>query len=142
MQALQANEVAEALAAIDLAHAVLLSEDLFTQALWRWLDADGKAALRGVSKHIRSLMDGSITRVASLRQGFVTAVLASALLRWPAVRDLTLRQVQAPQVGALFIPAPSSSVAASLQVIDISGCASLNSIDFVRSCAQLSWCCS
>ncbi|KAG1675160.1 hypothetical protein FOA52_003383 [Chlamydomonas sp. UWO 241] len=35
------------------------------------------------------------------------------------------------------MPALSSGVASTLQVIDISGCARLRSIDFVRNCAQL-----
>ncbi|KAG1660175.1 hypothetical protein FOA52_005275 [Chlamydomonas sp. UWO 241] len=82
-----------AAAEADLAHAVLLSEDLFTQALWPWLDADSKAALRSMSKHMRSLVDGSITRVASSRQGFVAGDLTIALLTWPAVRHLTLLNV-------------------------------------------------
>ncbi|KAG1677658.1 hypothetical protein FOA52_010441 [Chlamydomonas sp. UWO 241] len=109
---------------------------------------------------MRILVDGSITRVASPKQGFVAADLTVALLAWPAVRHLTLLNVdstavlaplstasltglkslivrQAPQAGASGMPALSSSVAATLRVIDISGCAGLCSIDFVCSCAQL-----
>ncbi|KAG1665992.1 hypothetical protein FOA52_010090 [Chlamydomonas sp. UWO 241] len=38
---------------------------------------------------------------------------------------------------ALAVPAFSSRVAATLGVIDISGCVDVRSIDFVRSCVQL-----
>jgi hypothetical protein len=75
------------------AHAVLLSEDLFCQQLWRWLDADAKAALRVVSKGMRSLVDGAVQVVASPSSGASANDLRSALLRWPAVRDLTLLNV-------------------------------------------------
>ncbi|KAG1666109.1 hypothetical protein FOA52_010899 [Chlamydomonas sp. UWO 241] len=154
------TRLAAAAHATSLMHAVLLSEDLFTQALCPWLDADSKAALRGVSKAMCSLVDGSITRVVSQRQGFVAADLTVALLAWPAVRHLTLLNVgsaanvvplstaslavlksltvrKAPQAGALVMPTPSSNVAATIRVIDISGCRSLRSIEFVGSCAQL-----
>jgi hypothetical protein len=90
------------------AHAVLLSEDLFSQALWRWLDVDSKAALRGVSKQMRSQVDGSITRVASPRQGFVAADLTIALLAWPALRHLTLLNVGS---GADLAPLSTASLA-------------------------------
>jgi hypothetical protein len=76
------------------AHAVLLSEDLFCQQLWRWLDADAKAALRVVSKGMRSLVDGAVQVVASPRSGASANDLRFALLRWPAVRDLTMFNVR------------------------------------------------
>ncbi|KAG1679525.1 hypothetical protein FOA52_011126 [Chlamydomonas sp. UWO 241] len=141
-------------------HAVLLSEDLLHQQLWRWLDADAKAALRVVSKGTRSLVDGAVQVVASPSSGASAIDLASALLRWPAVRDLTLLNVSdaaslAPLSTASLarltsltvreevtdtawdIPAPSSSMAATLRVVNISDCYHLRSIDFVRSCVQL-----
>ncbi|KAG1656424.1 hypothetical protein FOA52_009639 [Chlamydomonas sp. UWO 241] len=75
------------------AHAVLLSEDLWHQQLWRWLDADATATLRVVSKDMRSLVDGAVQVVANPRSGASAIDLASALRRWPAVRDLTLFHV-------------------------------------------------
>ena len=98
------------------AHAVLLSEDLFAQALWRWLDPDSKAALRFVSKTMRGQVDGSITRVASPRQeGFSAADLTIALRQWPAVRNLTLLSVGS---AAALAPLSTASLAglASLTV--------------------------
>jgi hypothetical protein len=53
---------------------------------------------------------------------------------------------QYPYEGAAWdIPAPSSSVAATLRVVDVSSCHRLRSLDFVRSCVQLrclsmAWC--
>ncbi|KAG1679527.1 hypothetical protein FOA52_011128 [Chlamydomonas sp. UWO 241] len=153
------------------AHADLLSEDLLHQQLWRWLDADAKAAMRVVCKGMCSLVDGAVQVVSSPRSGASAGDLASALLRWPAVEGLTLLCVRGaidmsplstatlagltsltvredPHTFARWdIPAPSSSVAATLGVVDISSCRRLRSIDFVRSCVQLRclwmpWCCS
>ncbi|KAG1679522.1 hypothetical protein FOA52_011123 [Chlamydomonas sp. UWO 241] len=155
-----AREEAAAIESVS-AHAVLLSEDLVCQQLWRWLDADAKAALRVMNKRMRSLVDGAVQVVASPSSGASANDLASALLRWPAVRILTLlgvsgatdlsplstaslagltsltvsQEVTYPR--AWDIPAPSSSVAATLQVVDISGCYHLRSIDCVRSCVKL-----
>jgi hypothetical protein len=56
--------------------------------------------------------------------------------------------MQIPFAGTAWdMPAPSVSLAATLRVIDISGCHRLRSIDFVRSCVQLRclwmpWCLS
>ncbi|KAG1673678.1 hypothetical protein FOA52_010546 [Chlamydomonas sp. UWO 241] len=141
--------------------AVLVSEDLWREQLWQWL-----AALRFVSRGMCSKVDGAVQVVASPRTGASANDLASALLRWPSVRDLNLLNVsdasalsplstaslskltsftvrQAPAAAAdgaarppWYMPAFSSSVSATLQVVDISGCA-LGSIDFVRSCVQL-----
>ncbi|KAG1656423.1 hypothetical protein FOA52_009638 [Chlamydomonas sp. UWO 241] len=145
------------------AHAVLLSEDLLHQQLWRWLDADAKASLRVVNKRMRSLVDGAVQVLATPSSGASANDLNSALLRWPAVRNLTLFHVSSTTdltplstaslagltsltvrekdpyalYAAWDIPTPSSSVAATLRVIDISFCFSLRSIDFVRSCLQL-----
>ncbi|KAG1679540.1 hypothetical protein FOA52_011142 [Chlamydomonas sp. UWO 241] len=147
-------------AAAQSAHAVLLSEDLMQNQLWRWLDADSKAAMRLVSKLMRSLVDGAVKVVSSPSTGATANDLSSALLRWPGVRDLTLLDVRAtdlsplsttslasltsqtvrqvvPHQGAWYMPAPSSSVAATLRVIDISCCVHLRSVDFLRSCVQL-----
>ncbi|KAG1679520.1 hypothetical protein FOA52_011121 [Chlamydomonas sp. UWO 241] len=75
------------------AHAVFLSEDLVHQQLLRWLDAGAKAALRLVCKGIRSLVDGAVQVVSTPSSGASANDLASALLRWPALRDLTLLNV-------------------------------------------------
>ncbi|KAG1676765.1 hypothetical protein FOA52_005054 [Chlamydomonas sp. UWO 241] len=161
----QARLVDEA-AATALAHDVLLSEDLLSQQLWRWLDHDSKAALRGVSKGMRRLVDGAVMVVASPGSGASASDLTSALLRWPHVVDLTLLNVgiinnlaplstttlagltsltvrQAmpkpgvqPRAARDMLPL-SSSVGRTLQVLDISGFSGLRSIDAVRSCAQL-----
>jgi hypothetical protein len=77
----------------DVLENVLFSGDLWTQQLWQWIDSDSKRALRGVSKRMRSQVDGAITRVASPSAGASADDLASALLRWSAVRDLTLLNV-------------------------------------------------
>ncbi|KAG1676730.1 hypothetical protein FOA52_005019 [Chlamydomonas sp. UWO 241] len=155
--------VEEAAAALDAARsAVLLSEDLWHQQLWRWLDADAKAALRVVCKGMRSLVDSAVQVVASPSPGASAIDLASTLVRWSAVRDLTLLNVSSAtdltplstasltgltslavrgkipyKIAPWDIPAPSISVAATLLVVDISGCYNLRSINFVRSCAQL-----
>jgi hypothetical protein len=73
-------------------HAVLLSPDLFGE-LFPWLDRTSKAALRCVSRAMRSQVDGSIKVVASPASGFSPDSLTAALVRWPAVRDLTLLAV-------------------------------------------------
>jgi hypothetical protein len=68
------------------------SQDLWHQHLWRWLDADAKATLRVVSKGMRSQVDAAVQVVASPSSGASANELASALLRWPAVRELTVCQ--------------------------------------------------
>jgi hypothetical protein len=74
------------------AHAVLFSLDLWLE-LWRWLDRDSKAALRGVSIAMRGQVDGSIEVVASPACGFSPDALSTALLLWPRVTHLTLLAV-------------------------------------------------
>jgi hypothetical protein len=69
--------------------AVLFSPDLFPE-LFPWLDRASKVALRGVSRAMCSQVDASIEVVASPSEGFSAAHLTDALVRWPAVRDLTL----------------------------------------------------
>ncbi|KAG1674415.1 hypothetical protein FOA52_012942 [Chlamydomonas sp. UWO 241] len=109
-------------------------------------------------------MDGSIKVVASPRDGFSAADLTVALRTWPRIVDLTLlgvinptvnlgplitstvarltrltvREAHGPGVPAEWpMPVLSSTVAATLQVIDFSCCLGLTSIDAVRSCVQL-----
>jgi hypothetical protein len=89
-----ATEEADAALESASAHAVLLSQDLWHQHLWRWLDADAKAALRVVSKGMRSQVDAAVEVVASPSTGAYENQLRSALLRWPAVRELTLLNVR------------------------------------------------
>jgi hypothetical protein len=97
MQAPQAHaEEAAAAAALAtaLAHAVIFSEDLWRQHLWRWLDPGAKAALRFVSKRMRDQVDATVEVVQSPSSGTLQAGdLASVLVRWPAVRELTLFNV-------------------------------------------------
>jgi hypothetical protein len=76
------------------AHAVLFSQDLWRQHLWRLLDPESKAALRLVSKGMRSQVDAAVEVVASPSHGASANQLRSALLRWPAVRELTLLNVR------------------------------------------------
>ncbi|KAG1665292.1 hypothetical protein FOA52_015869 [Chlamydomonas sp. UWO 241] len=59
--------------------------------------------------------------------------LATASLA--GLTSLTVRQADPGEV--LDVPTFSNSVAATLQLIDISGCGGLHSSDFVRSCVQL-----
>jgi hypothetical protein len=49
--------------------------------------------MRLVSKGMRSQVDAAVQVVASPSSGASTKDLASALLRWPAVRELTLLNV-------------------------------------------------
>ncbi|KAG1673096.1 hypothetical protein FOA52_013166 [Chlamydomonas sp. UWO 241] len=148
------------------AHEVLFSLDLWLE-LWPWLDRDSKAALRGVSVAMRGQVDGSIEVVASPACGFSPDSLTTALLLWPRDTHLTLLGVsdatdlaplattalarlksltvrQAPRAVAqearpwdTLATTLNSSVAATLRVIDLSGCIDLRSIELVRSCAQL-----
>ncbi|KAG1679516.1 hypothetical protein FOA52_011117 [Chlamydomonas sp. UWO 241] len=98
-------------------HAVLLFEDL------RWLDADSKAALRLVCKGARSLVDGAVQVVASSSWGASANDLASALLRWPAIRELTLLNVS------------SATDLSPLTTATLSGLTSLTVRETVGSCA-------
>ncbi|KAG1679526.1 hypothetical protein FOA52_011127 [Chlamydomonas sp. UWO 241] len=118
--------------------------------------------MRVVCKGTRSLVDGAVQVVASPSSGASADDLASALLRWPAVRDLTLLNVtgaadlaplstaslagltsltvreEVPYLRAWNMATPSPSVAATLRVVDIGCCSQLRSINFVRNCVQLS----
>ncbi|KAG1659812.1 hypothetical protein FOA52_002149 [Chlamydomonas sp. UWO 241] len=152
-------------AAHDIAvDAVLFSADLFT-ALWPWLDRASKQALRCVNGAMRGQVDASIVVVTSPSSEFSAPQLIHALSKWPGVRDLTLlavnddedlvplgtsslagltsltlRQAPPPHVGAEVAALDmtlSNTVEATLHVIDISGCHTLSSLDFVGSCEQL-----
>ncbi|KAG1652432.1 hypothetical protein FOA52_013178 [Chlamydomonas sp. UWO 241] len=153
-------------AATASAEEVLFSLDLWLE-LWRWLDRDNKAALRGVSFAMRGQVDGSNKVVASPACGFSPDVLSTALLLWPRVTHLTLLAVSDPaDLAPLATAAParltsltvreapravagearpwdmlattlSGGVAATLRVINISGCIELRSINVVRNCVQL-----
>jgi hypothetical protein len=89
----QADQLAVQLAADDAAatasyHAVLLSPiDLFPE-VFQFLDRGSKVALRGVSRALRSQVDGTI-EVLTSPVGFSDS-LDAALERWHRVRDLTL----------------------------------------------------
>ncbi|KAG1661155.1 hypothetical protein FOA52_002530 [Chlamydomonas sp. UWO 241] len=90
--------------------------------LWRWLVRDGKAAMR-------------VSSDEALRP-LTTASLAG-------LKSLTVRE-RVPRAGLPVAPVSawhllefSSTIAAALQVVDVSCCASLISIDAVRGCAQL-----
>ncbi|KAG1662169.1 hypothetical protein FOA52_006388 [Chlamydomonas sp. UWO 241] len=141
-------------------HAVLFSPDLSPE-LFPSLDRASKVALRCVNKAMRSQVDASIKVVASPVSGTSPDALIAALVRWPGMHDLTLFAVRSaddlaplataslagltsltmrqPTDEAFVIEtlALSGSAAATVQVIDVSGCYSLSSIDFVRSCMQL-----
>jgi hypothetical protein len=95
MQTRRAAPVAAEEAALDSAsaHAVLFSQDLWHQHLWMWLDPASKAALRVVSKAMRGQVDAAVEVVASPSSGASENQLRSALLRWPAVRELSLLNV-------------------------------------------------
>ncbi|KAG1673876.1 hypothetical protein FOA52_012901 [Chlamydomonas sp. UWO 241] len=138
-------------------HAVLFSPDLAPKLLSS-LDRASKVALRCVNKAMRSQVDASIVVVASPASGFSPVALSAALVRWGGMHDLTLLAAsgtdlaplatatlagltnvtvrQANAGAALRSLTFSSSVAATLQTIDVSGC-ELRSIDFVRSCVEL-----
>ncbi|KAG1676481.1 hypothetical protein FOA52_002301 [Chlamydomonas sp. UWO 241] len=143
MQTLQDNSLtAEAAAATEKAHAVLFSPDLWLQQLWRWLDRDSKAALRGASVAMRRQVDGSIEVVASpaCDPADLAPLATAALAR---LASLTVREAprdddaDEARPWDMLVTALSSSVAATLQVIDLSGCINLHSIELVRSCAKL-----
>ncbi|KAG1676635.1 hypothetical protein FOA52_008764 [Chlamydomonas sp. UWO 241] len=110
---------------------------------------------------MRDQVDVAVQVVASPASGASSNELGLSLVRWPRIVDLTLLAVgdasdlapmstaslaslthltirQAPQADTAWdMPVASNNVAATLCVIDISGCDSLRSIDFVRSCVQL-----
>ncbi|KAG1676466.1 hypothetical protein FOA52_002286 [Chlamydomonas sp. UWO 241] len=71
---------------------VLFSLGLWLE-LWRWLDRDSKAALRGVSIAMRGQVNGSIEVVSSPACGFSPDALSTAMLLWPRVTHLTLLAV-------------------------------------------------
>ncbi|KAG1653894.1 hypothetical protein FOA52_013777 [Chlamydomonas sp. UWO 241] len=140
-------------------HGVLFSQDLWTLQLFPLLHRASKVVLRCVNKNMCSQVDASIEVVASPVSGSSPDALSAALVRWSGMHDLTLLAVkdadlvplataslagltsltvrQADPDGDLDVPMFSSRVAATLQVIDISDCRGLCSIDFVRGCAQL-----
>ncbi|KAG1657720.1 hypothetical protein FOA52_011982 [Chlamydomonas sp. UWO 241] len=80
----------EAAAATALYHAVLLSPGLFWLGLFPCLDRSSKVALRGVCGALRRQVDGAIQVLASPVAGFSPDALTAALVRWPAMKDLTL----------------------------------------------------
>ncbi|KAG1665816.1 hypothetical protein FOA52_015309 [Chlamydomonas sp. UWO 241] len=114
---------------------------------------------------MRAQVDAAVMAVESPGADFTSHELERALLRWPGVRDLVLSmsstydQTLVPRSAAklallssltihqvpfapgacasLVFPEVSSSVAATLQVIDISCCFCLISIDAICSCVQL-----
>ncbi|KAG1674385.1 hypothetical protein FOA52_012911 [Chlamydomonas sp. UWO 241] len=147
------------------ARAVLFSQDLWGE-IWPGLDGPTKAALRGVCSAMRRLVDESIEVVASPRDGFSAADLTAALRNWPGVVHLTLLAVgdastlrplatatlmrlacltvreppedeDGDEVLEWPLPVLSSALSATLQVMDLSFCLGLISIDAVHSCAQL-----
>jgi hypothetical protein len=93
----------------EAAHAVfsLFSHDLWLE-LWPSLDASTKHALRGVCSAMRRQVDGSIEVLASPSSGFSAADLTAALLRSPAVRDLTLLDVS--DVAATLQPLTTATL--------------------------------
>lgn len=91
----------EAAIAFESAHAVLLSPDLCSQQLWRWLDRDSKRALRGVSTALRGLVDGAIEVVASPSEGFSAPELNTTLRLCPGVTHLTLLGVSSDNLQPL-----------------------------------------
>jgi hypothetical protein len=90
------------------AHAVLFSQDLWHQHLWSWLDPESKAAMRLVSKDMRIQVDAAVEVVASPSSGASANALRSALLRWPAVRELTLLNVSN---AAALVPLSTTTLA-------------------------------
>lgn len=71
-----------------VAHAVLLSPDLFEQ-IFQWLDPGTKHALRATCVTLRALVDGNVAVVVP-RSRFTGEELRCALLRWPRVHELEL----------------------------------------------------
>ncbi|KAG1654773.1 hypothetical protein FOA52_008347 [Chlamydomonas sp. UWO 241] len=144
-----------------VSHAVLFSHDLWRDQLWQWLDCGSKRALRATSVEMHDQVDAAVTALASPEAGFTADELSRALVRWPGVRDLALLGVcdvvcmlplsttslprltrltirePVASVSAWGLPEPSVSVAASIQVIDISCCYRLTSIAAVRNYGQL-----
>ncbi|KAG1664750.1 hypothetical protein FOA52_004758 [Chlamydomonas sp. UWO 241] len=146
------------------ANAVLKSPDLLSK-FWPWLDPSSKASLRVVCRELRSHVDG-LVRVA-MGVGFSAQQLSAALIRWPHVHDLTLMGITGaslrplttaslagltsltlreaglavsdddPERSAWDMAPLSSSLAAKLRVLDLSGCVGLRSIDVARGCEEL-----
>ncbi|KAG1681003.1 hypothetical protein FOA52_009962 [Chlamydomonas sp. UWO 241] len=101
-----------------VAHAVLLSPDLCSQQLWRWLDRDSKIALRVVCKAMRSLVDGAVEVVTSASSSASGNELRLTLLRWPGVRHLTLLNVS----NATALDPLSAASLAGLTSLTVRGC--------------------
>jgi hypothetical protein len=111
---------ADAATTFQSAHAVLLSPDLCSQQLWRWLDRDSKRALRGVSTALRGLVDGAIEVVASPIEGFSAPELTTALRLWHGVTHLTLLGVSSDNLQPLATATLAGLT--SLTVRQVGGC--------------------
>jgi hypothetical protein len=74
-----AAEEAEAALESSVPLAVLSSQDLWCQQLWRWLYADAKAVLRVVSKNMR----GQVDRALKWLKWWPAQAHLVHLLKWP-----------------------------------------------------------
>ncbi|KAG1662173.1 hypothetical protein FOA52_006393 [Chlamydomonas sp. UWO 241] len=142
----------------DLAPKLLSSLDRATKVALRCVnkamrsqvDASIKVVASPASGFSPDALSAALVRWSGMRDLTLFAVngtddlapLATASLA--GLTSLTVRQRPAPQdpgadvTPALDMPEFSSSVVATLRVIDVSDCHALRSIDFVRSCEQLS----
>ncbi|KAG1668666.1 hypothetical protein FOA52_001274 [Chlamydomonas sp. UWO 241] len=158
-----ANGADDALIAFSAAHSacyLVFSGNHLLGLLWPFLNTSGKAALRGVCKAIRGQVDGLMKVVASPSGGFSAGELTAAMNRWSAVTELTLFGVNTTQSvqplatatlarleiltvrQALLDVQPWGMSAfgdslATLQMVNVSCCASLTAIDAMASCVQL-----
>ncbi|KAG1664771.1 hypothetical protein FOA52_013623 [Chlamydomonas sp. UWO 241] len=114
------NEEEAAAHATAVAHSVLFSPDQWPQQLLPWMDRASKRALRTTSVAMRRQVDTCIVMMP-----LTTTTLAG------------LESLALGQASIRVLPMFSSSVSATLQVIDLSWCESLRSIAAVRGCAQL-----
>ncbi|KAG1673099.1 hypothetical protein FOA52_013169 [Chlamydomonas sp. UWO 241] len=122
---------------------VLFSPDLWLQQLWPWLDRDSKAALCGLSIAMRGQLWPRVTHLTLLAVSEPADLAPLATTALARLASLTVRE--APRAVAdeahpwdMLATTLSSGVAATLQVIDLSDCIDLRSIELVRSCVQLS----
>ncbi|KAG1676912.1 hypothetical protein FOA52_014788 [Chlamydomonas sp. UWO 241] len=138
---------------------VLCSRDLFFYRSWPLLDPRSRAELGSISHALRAQVYDCFEAITSPQSGFTAHELKSILSKSHDIRGLTLlnvgvdsvaltailqhltsltiRQTQAPHAGVWGGLEFSVPLAARLQMIDLSGCVSLSSIDALRSCVKL-----
>jgi hypothetical protein len=108
-------------------HAVLLSPDLGL-GVFPCLDRGSKVALRGVCGALRSQVNGAIEVVASPVAGFSQHALTASLLRWPALKHLTLVMVVGSSASDLA-PLATTTLAGLKSLAVRQGCTAQSTVE-------------